>query len=187
MKAILQMPCCGEMVEVEHADPDVLAKKLTIEVNKHYEHDVFKCASMDDWWLVSSALGIGIVLEDGETVEDEYARVTKGMSLQERASLLAIFGYMIGMDTVMLADKTPVYPVPEVDIIEMLAFHGGLAKGSNDALKAGLEGAYAASEKRDYRSLLVGIEETEREPMLGMDLRDKFDDVKSVPPGIRVH
>lgn len=195
MKVILRTPCCGMNIEVEGTDPDVIAKELTFQMNKHFEEECFKCTTLADWWEVSSNFDIGMVIEDGESVEDEYIRVMHGRSVLGRMETMALYGFLVGLDTILMGPDSspPMLPVPDVSMMETISFQTGLEAGALYAKNKRLVGKYPppppmlTAEQLVNGDLLEDDPEPEPVAMTPTEGKRAFDELKRPTSGMRVH
>lgn len=192
MKATVELPCCGEDLIVEADTPEELAAKLTVAMNEHYRVPAFKCKTMEDWWTIAAASGIPLLVEDGETLEEEYHRVLRGKTLYQRLETLATYGFIIGMETVMTGGKGTLIPVPELSLREQVAFESSMHAGATAAVRAGLEKKYIPDTD------VSGITATEEELLAyqngggvaavpPVDPKRAFEELKAPPAGTHFH
>lgn len=130
MRAIIQLPC-EHRVKASARTPNELAVKLSAAVNKHAGKTVMKFETMDQWWsfLCDFADDFTLLVEDGETLEDEYDRVTEGMDLDQRGMLFAVYGMFCAVSTEAAeidGEGVPTLPIYTEDEIEEMAFECGL-------------------------------------------------------------
>jgi hypothetical protein len=194
MKAIIQPPCCGAHIEVEADTTDELAVKLNEAMNDHYEAPAFKCKTLADWWTVAAAAEIGLLIEDGETLEQEYERLLGRATSEERKILMWTFGCLIGVDVVMTGGRAAPVPVPEVSLREQIAFQEGMNSGGTNAVIRGYERRYVPN--IDLRGITATEEELEAAlsgdsesiaAVPPVDARRAFEEMKTPVPGSHVH